>query len=129
GFGLGLTITKRLIELHDSQILLDSSPGNGAEFYFDLRFVLPPPAAPVASGSPSSGKLEKLRGKRVLLVEDNPISTTVIKRQLEDLGIVPDCAADGEEALRYLPGATYAVALVDLHMPKMDGYVLTEIIC
>src|SRR5690606_29246171 len=71
GFGLGLTITKRLIELHDSQILLDSSPGNGAEFYFDLRFVLPPPAAPVASGSPSSGKLEKLRGKRVLLVEDN----------------------------------------------------------
>ena len=129
GFGLGLTITKRLIELHDSQILLESSPGNGAEFYFDLRFGLPSPAAPMVSKTPSPGEMGRLHDMQVLLVEDNPISTTVIKRQLEDLGIVPDCAADGEEALRYLAGVAYTVALVDLHMPKMDGYVLTEIIC
>src|SRR5690606_28512501 len=130
GFGLGLTITKRLIELHDSQILLRSSLGNGAEFYFDLCFTLPSVAAPAAATPPpSAGNPAKLRNMRALLVEDNPISTTVIRQQLEGLGIVPDCAADGEEALRYLAGAAYSVALVDLHMPRMDGYVLSEIIC
>ncbi|MEC3879321.1 PAS domain-containing hybrid sensor histidine kinase/response regulator [Parapedobacter sp. 10938] len=130
GFGLGLTITKRLIELHDSQILLRSSPGNGAEFYFDLCFTLPLAASPAASNPPpSAGNPGKLRNMPVLLVEDNPISTTVIRQQLEGLGIVPDCAVDGEEALRYLAGTAYSVALVDLHMPKMDGYVLSEIIC
>lgn len=130
GFGLGLTITKRLIELHDSQILLRSSLGSGAEFYFDICFTLPSASA-IAASAPlmSRGNLGKLRNMRVLLVEDNPISTTVIRKQLEELGIVPDCAADGEEALRYLAGAAYSVALVDLHMPKMDGYVLSEIIC
>ena len=66
---------------------------------------------------------------RGLLVEDNPISTTVIRKQLEQLGMVVDCAGDGEEALHYLMEGTYTVALVDLHMPKMDGYVLSEIIC
>lgn len=130
GFGLGLTITKRLIELHDSQILLRSSPGNGAEFYFDLCFMLPLGGTPVISKlPPATSNAEKFRNMRVLLVEDNPISTTVIKKQLEGLGIVPDCAADGEEALRCLAVAAYSVALVDLHMPKMDGYVLSEIIC
>lgn len=129
GFGLGLTITQRLIELHNSQIMLRSSLGEGAEFYFDLRFGLPLAMTPADTKLPSIGIPGKLRNMRTLLVEDNPISTTVIRQQLEGIGIFPDCAADGEEALRHLEGATYAVALVDLHMPKMDGYVLSEIIC
>lgn len=133
GFGLGLTITKRLIELHNSQILLRSSPGEGAEFFFDLRLALPSSAeALTADGPPPTAPTaypKKLHGMRVLLVEDNPISTTVIRKQLEQLGTVADCAADGEEALGYLMERSYSVALVDLHMPKMDGYVLSEIIC
>ncbi|MFB2120931.1 ATP-binding protein [Parapedobacter sp. 2B3] len=132
GFGLGLTITKRLIELHDSHIRLRSSPGSGAEFCFDLRFTLPVEDTSTASGVVLVGSAAcqgKFGSMKVLLVEDNPISTTVIKKQLEELDIVPDCAADGEEALRYLMGGSYAVALVDLHMPKMDGFVLSEIIC
>ncbi|PPL03134.1 PAS domain-containing hybrid sensor histidine kinase/response regulator [Parapedobacter indicus] len=132
GFGLGLTITKRLIELHKSHIRLRSSPGNGAEFCFDLQFALPLAAAATGAERLPSGptaRQGKLKDMHVLLVEDNPISTTVIRKQLEELGVVPDCAADGEEALRYLASASYAVALVDLHMPRMDGYVLSEIIC
>jgi len=131
GFGLGLTITKRLIELHNSTIWLRSSPGSGAEFCFDLHFALPA-VVPTDSGPRPSCPVAypgKFWGMHALLVEDNPISATVIRKQLEELGIVSDCAADGEEALRYLTGASYAVALVDLHMPKMDGYVLSEIIC
>ncbi len=129
GFGLGLTITKRLIELHGSEIVLNSSPGSGAEFCFDLRFALP---SATTLPSPTTSDMvyrAELQDMRVLLVEDNPISTTVIKKQLEELGIVVDCAVDGEEALRYLAGAPYSVALVDLHMPKIDGYVLSDIIC
>src|SRR5690606_22274270 len=91
GFGLGLTITKRLVELHESRILLRSTLGNGAEFYFDLCFALPPTTVPAASSPlPSAINPGKLRNMRALLVEDNPISTTVIRQQLEGLGIVPD---------------------------------------
>lgn len=132
GFGLGLTITKRLVELHDSHILLQSSPGSGAEFSFDLCFALPSPAASTVTRphrSKAAAQQGKLRGMHVLLVEDNPISTAVMKKQLEQLGMVSDCAVDGEDALGYLTSGSYAVALVDLHMPKMDGYVLSEIIC
>lgn len=133
GFGLGLTITKGLVELHNSRIMLRSTPGKGAEFFFDIRFALPEPAASApADGLPSVGREgnpANLQGMRGLLVEDNPISTTVIRKQLEQLGMVVDCAGDGEEALHYLMEGTYTVALVDLHMPKMDGYVLSEIIC
>lgn len=129
GFGLGLTITKRLIELHNSRIALRSSPGNGAEFFFDLSFSLPRTLTSINTQPFLTSAKEKLRGTRVLLVEDNQISTKVIRQQLEQLDMIPDCAADGEEALRYLIRGSYPVALVDLHMPKMDGYVLSEIIC
>ncbi|GGG79355.1 hypothetical protein GCM10007415_09440 [Parapedobacter pyrenivorans] len=132
GFGLGLTITKRLVELHNSHIQLKSSPGIGAEFCFDLHFALPSPTTSLKVHPHPSDPIAhpgRLRGMRVLLVEDNQISTKVVSKQLEQLGMVPDCAVDGEEALRYLASAPYSVALVDLHMPKMDGYVLSEIIC
>ena len=133
GFGLGLTITKRLLELHNSRIELRSELQKGAEFFFDLRFALPPAKAPgtdtALHRSRTPAPVKNLNGMKVLLVEDNPISTNVIRKQLEQMGIVPDCAVDGEEALQYLGRNSYAVALVDLHMPKMDGYVLSEIIC
>lgn len=131
GFGLGLTITKRLVELHNSRIMLKSEPGEGSEFFFDIRFQLPSAKAMAGGGAEwrPGNYAVNIEGMRVLLVEDNPISTAVIRKQLEDFGLVVDCAENGEEALSFLAGRSYAAALVDLHMPKIDGYVLSEIIC
>lgn len=131
GSGLGLTITQKLIMLHSSHILLESQPGAGTTFYFDIIFELPtkknrPPKR--AQISELSTYAKKFKGMRVLFVEDNPINVMVAKRQLEYFGIQPDCALNGEEAVALLRENSYDVAFIDLHMPEMDGYALSEII-
>lgn len=131
GSGLGLTITQKLIALHNSRIMLESKPGAGTTFYFDIVFALPtkknrPPKR--AQISELSTYAKKFKGMRVLFVEDNPINVMVAKRQLEYFGIQPDCALNGEEAMALLRENSYDVAFIDLHMPEMDGYTLSEII-
>lgn len=131
GTGLGLTITQKLIALHNSRIFLNSRQGEGTEFYFDLVFDLPtkknrPPKR--AQISELSTYAKKFKGMRILFVEDNPINVMVAKRQMEYFGIQPDCALNGQEALDLLRENKYDVAFIDLHMPELDGYALSEII-
>ncbi len=131
GTGLGLTITQKLIELHKSKISLDSKPGKGTEFYFDILFDLPtkknrPPER--AKISELSAYERKFKGMRLLFVEDNQINVMVAKRQLEYFGVQPDCALNGTEAVMLLNENKYDVAFIDLHMPEMDGYELSELI-
>src|SRR5258708_3133295 len=131
GTGLGLTITKKLIELHDSQVFIRSSPGTGTEFYFELGFELANDKnspARFAAIPVLAGYEKKLNGIRLLFVEDNPINVLVAKKQLEYFGVVPDCAYNGKEALVFLENNEYDAALLDLHMPEIDGYALAEII-
>ncbi|PUZ30188.1 PAS domain S-box-containing protein [Chitinophaga costaii] len=131
GTGLGLSITQKLISLHNSQIFIDSTPGIGTEFYFDLVFELPtklnrpPKSVHITELSPY---IKKFTGMRLLFVEDNPINVMVAKKQLEYFGILPDCAQSGQEALELLKENKYDVAFVDLHMPEMDGFTLSDII-
>ncbi|MBO9151133.1 ATP-binding protein [Chitinophaga sp. GCM10012297] len=131
GTGLGLTITQKLIALHNSQIFLKSKPGEGTEFYFDLTFTIPtkknspPKRAPI---SELSAYEKKFKGLRLLFVEDNPINVMVAKRQLEYFGIQPDCALNGSEAAELLKENRYDIAFVDLHMPEINGYQLSEMI-
>lgn len=131
GSGLGLTITQKLIALHNSRIFIKSEPGAGTDFYFDIVFDLPtkknrPPKR--AQISELSTYAKKFKGMRILFVEDNPINVMVAKRQMEYFGIQPDCALNGQEALELLRENKYDVAFIDLHMPEMDGYALSEII-
>ncbi|HEY0273348.1 MAG TPA: ATP-binding protein, partial [Chitinophaga sp.] len=131
GTGLGLSITQKLIALHNSRIFIDSTPGVGTEFYFELTFALPtkknrpPKRVQITELTPY---IKKFKGMRLLFVEDNPINVMVAKKQLEYFGILPDCAQSGQEALELLRENTYDVAFVDLHMPEMDGFTLSEII-
>lgn len=131
GTGLGLTITQKLAALHNSHIYLESTPGKGSEFYFDIVFEQstkknrPPKREGISELSTYAKKFKPLR---LLFVEDNPINIMVAKKQLEYFGILPDCAQNGEEALDLLRENTYDVAFLDLHMPVMDGYTLAEII-
>lgn len=131
GTGLGLAITQKLITLHNSQIFLESEPGVGTEFYFDLVFDIPTKKnrPPQREAQPEiSSYARKFKDIRLIFVEDNPINILVAKRQLEYFGIHPDCALSGTEALELLKKNKYDVALLDLHMPEMDGYALSEII-
>lgn len=131
GTGLGLTITQKLVELHNSRIFLKSAPGEGTEFYFEVSFE---PAnernspAKFVRTSSIAGFEKKLTGLRILFAEDNPINVLVAKKQLEYFGIVPDCAYNGKEALALLENNSYHIALLDLHMPEIDGYALAEIV-
>jgi len=129
GTGLGLTITQKLAELHGSRIMLKSKDGEGSEFYFDLDFESssnqsPDNVIPVVF----SAFGQKLTGLKVLLVEDNMINLMVAKKQLEYFGIMADCAGEGLEALRMMKQNTYHIALLDLHMPGIDGYALAEVV-
>lgn len=131
GTGLGLTITQKLVQLHNSQIYLRSKPGVGTEFYFDLTFAIPtkknsPPKR--AQVSELSAYQKKFKGLSLLFVEDNPINVMVAKRQLEYFGIQPDCALNGNEATELLRDNKYDIAFLDLHMPGMDGFALSELI-
>lgn len=131
GTGLGLTITRKLIELHNSRIHIKSIPGEGTEFFFDLVFDLASEnnsPAPFVASSTITAYENKLEGLQVLFVEDNPINVMVAKKQLEYFGVAPDCAFSGKEALILLENNDYHVALLDLHMPEIDGYALAEII-
>lgn len=131
GTGLGLTITQKLAELHNSRVILSSEPGSGAEFKFDLSFEVtadqdPPNLAPILPEY--TIYKEKLNGLRVLLVEDNLINIMVAQKQLEYFGIHPDCVSSGKEALQLMEKNHYHVAMLDLHMPEIDGYDLAGII-
>jgi signal transduction histidine kinase len=131
GTGLGLTITKRLIEAQGSQIFLKSKPGEGTEFYFDLQFSLPPQAtAESDAASPGKFIVSDFKGRlpaiRLLIVDDNPLNLTIASNQLQYFGVLPDTAPDAKTALERIAHTTYQIVLLDVHLPDMDGYQLAE---
>jgi PAS domain S-box-containing protein len=147
GTGLGLVISRRLVELMGGSLGCSSDVGRGAEFTVRLPLMLAPGVAAALSGlasevsdgseaagppshapakpSPSSSRAEAERAGRLILVaEDNPINQRVILMQLALLGFAADVAADGKLALERWSSGHYALLLCDLHMPTMDGYEL-----
>lgn len=124
GTGLGLAICKRLLALQDVELHVASELGHGTRFYFTQTFALPPAATPDHARARVLTAPLPLppAGTRVLLVEDNPINTTVAKRMLQRWKLTVDHAANGAEAVKLVDSRTYDIVLMDLHMPVMDGY-------
>lgn len=126
GTGLGLAIVKRLVTLHGGEIHINSKAGEGTEFWFELTFDLPKNGNKGKDRNITNHEeyKEAFGQMNLLLVEDNPVNTLVATKQLEHFGIKPDTASNGVQALELMPHKEYDIALVDLHMPEMDGFQL-----
>ena len=130
GIGLGLSITRQLLHRMDGRIDVASAPGLGATFTVTIGFGRADAsqlAAPVAAALPPAPPRETvLAGRRVLLVEDNPLNQLVAAEMLRDKGVLVDLARDGAEALQRLAATEYDAVLMDVQMPVMDGYEATR---
>lgn len=137
GTGLGLSITRRLVEMMGGNIGVDSQPGAGSVFWFELPFERAPgetpagrePSAPApAAASDPAG--DELAGLRVLVVDDTAINRMVVERALTQAGVVTHAAAHGQQALDMLGRRPddFDVVLMDIQMPVMDGLTATRAI-
>jgi len=123
GTGLGLAISRQLIELMGGSIDVVSNPGEGSRFIFTVRLASPAENGAEASLAESlEGQEQLLAGRRILLVDDHQMNRSVAEAALRRFGAVVDIAWDGLQAVeRFAPGRYDAVVL-DVRMPKMDGY-------
>ena len=133
GTGLGLAISKRLVALMGGQIGVDSIPGHGSLFWFEIALPLSSSSAILEEGVDADQLADELRrqhaGRRVLIAEDEPINQEVARALLEDVGLQVDVADDGEQAVRLAGEADYALILMDMQMPVMNGIEATRAIC
>ena len=131
GTGLGMAITKNIVDLMGGTIHLTSKQGEGSEFIVTLECELANKT--VQDKQSSCPKAEKKHldysGKKVLLVEDNELNREIATEILKSLGMKVDCAADGMEAVEIMSseaGNQYDMIFMDIQMPKMDGYTATR---
>ena len=137
GTGLGLAITQQLVELMEGTVEVESSLGKGSTFRCLVYLNACNPPGQKQGDSKSS--LKKSYGEmvadefrpdplsgRILLVEDDRINQLVARRPLELLGLEIDVAEDGEAALEALNRRAYDLILMDIHMPRVDGYEATR---
>ena len=123
GTGLGLTISRRLVELMGGTLTVSSEEGQGSRFTFELFM-------PVAA-APAHVESQSLRGVRALVVDDNATNQRVLLGMLRHEGVEVEVASSGDEALRALQtaarkAAPFGVVVTDVQMPGMDGFELVR---
>lgn len=138
GTGLGMAITRNIIDMMNGNISIKSKPGEGTKTILRLTFRLSA-ATDVATKSPSAfapymvltepSVSEKLSGRKILLVEDNEINREIATQILSEDGFSVSCAEDGNIAVNMVQNASdgdYDLILMDIQMPTMNGYEATR---
>jgi CheY-like chemotaxis protein len=128
GTGLGLVITRRLAELMGGEANVESEPGKGSVFWFTagLRKVLYA-VSEVEKPVDAEARVRKYHsGRRILLVNDEPVNLEVARMFLEDAGLIVDTAENGIVAVNRARETDYALILMDMQMPRLDGVESTR---
>jgi signal transduction histidine kinase/CheY-like chemotaxis protein len=128
GSGLGLTITKRLLQLQGSDISVESEYGKGSVFSFSLTFKNSAKHLNSIATNDDFHALQSLKGTKLLIAEDNLINVILAKEFMKQWDVDCDVAENGEIALRLVQTNNYDMVLMDLQMPEMDGYQTTTAI-
>lgn len=128
GSGLGLTISKQLVELQGGQISVASEEGKGSTFSFSLSFEKVKQGSEAESNDIQSIEERDNSAIKVLVVEDNHLNKLLAVSVLKKHGFPNESAENGKIAIEMMKEENYDVILMDLHMPEMDGYEATEYI-
>ena len=125
GTGLGLPITKRLIEMQGGKLHVKSEYGKGSHFYFQLNF----PIGEQVTREEDTGVADisqSLSDIRILVAEDNPVNQMLIKQVLEGWGVITTIAENGNEVLKEAATGRHDMIFMDLQMPEISGYDATD---
>ncbi|HEX6735304.1 MAG TPA: cache domain-containing protein [Azonexus sp.] len=129
GTGLGLVINRHLAQLMDGDVGVDSEEGVGSRFWMTARLLRPVAAAPAAGGTTQALETvlgERYGGRRILLVEDDPINQEVAHELLQLAGLNVELANDGAQAVARVAAGGYDLVLMDIQMPVMGGLEATR---
>lgn len=125
--GLGLAVTKKIVEAMGSKITLKSKPGLGTTFDLHLNFEIAKPD--LTKKQLEAAQYEKiLRGKKIMIIENDVMNLMVLKQFVQNWGIKPVIALNGEDAIKHMQNESFDMILVDMQLPDKGGFKTTKLL-